>query len=80
MSEKTAKKGKYQVHIVKDRCKGCQFCVEFCPKKVLALSKDFNLKGYRFACANDSKECINCGLCEMLCPDFAVSVVPSQEG
>ena len=27
-----------EVHIVAARCKGCEFCVEYCPREVLALS------------------------------------------
>ncbi|GAG04085.1 unnamed protein product, partial [marine sediment metagenome] len=34
------KKGK--IHINKDRCKGCAFCVEYCPEDVLELSEEFN--------------------------------------
>ena len=34
------------VAITVERCKGCGFCVEFCPTHVLALSSAFNSKGY----------------------------------
>ena len=34
------------VYIDWDRCKGCGFCVEFCPPKALALSEAFNPHGY----------------------------------
>ena len=34
------------VAITAERCKGCGFCVEFCPTHVLALSSAFNSKGY----------------------------------
>lgn len=61
-----------QVHIIKDRCKGCGFCAEFCPKKVLELSKEYNSKGYHTPKVMNEGECINCHLCEMLCPDFAI--------
>ena len=37
---------KGQVAITVERCKGCGFCVEFCPTHVLALSSAFNSKGY----------------------------------
>ena len=30
------------VNILMERCKGCGFCVEFCPTHVLALSSAFN--------------------------------------
>lgn len=56
-----------------ERCKGCGFCVEFCPKGVLALTtSQFNAKGYFFAQALTPGTCIGCGLCEMYCPDFAI--------
>lgn len=60
-----------QVHIIKDRCKGCGFCVEFCPKKVLELSDEFNARGYHTPRVK-SQTCINCHLCELLCPEFAI--------
>ena len=34
------------VNLIKDRCKGCEFCTEFCPQGILELSDDFNAKGY----------------------------------
>ena len=34
------------VHILEDRCKGCGYCIEFCPREVLHFSSHFNKKGY----------------------------------
>lgn len=60
-----------RVHIRVDRCKGCEFCVEFCPQQVLKLSSDFNPKGFHYPIVAKD-ECINCNLCVFLCPDFAI--------
>ncbi|OFV89106.1 MAG: 4Fe-4S ferredoxin [Acidobacteria bacterium RBG_16_68_9] len=67
------------VRIIVDRCKGCQFCIEYCPKDVLVLSKEFNRKGYHFPKAVKNGECVNCSLCEMICPDFAIFSVEVEE-
>ncbi len=62
------------VHIIDERCKGCGFCVEFCPQGVLAMSKRTNTKGYHPPELTKSFDCVNCGLCALLCPDFAIYV------
>ena len=72
-----AKKG--IIHIVKDRCKGCGFCVEYCPKDVLELSDDFNAKGYHPPFVKDEDDCIYCQLCESICPDYAIFVTLQEQ-
>ena len=62
------------VHIIEERCKGCGFCVEFCPQDVLIMSEHTNAKGYHPPKLIDDSRCINCGLCALLCPDFAIYV------
>ncbi len=64
----------YEIEIIKDRCKGCGFCIEFCPRHVLKKSDEFNKKGYVVAAAENADDCTNCGLCERICPDFAIRV------
>ena len=61
-----------EVHIIGERCKGCRFCVEYCPKHVLEISEEFNTKGYHPPYVKNPDDCVNCGLCEMLCPEFAI--------
>ncbi len=65
------------VHILADRCKGCAFCVEYCPRQVLEMSREFNRKGYHPPEIVDAEACVNCGLCEMICPEFAIFSVES---
>ena len=66
------------VHIVVERCKGCAFCVEYCPRDVLVMSTGFNRKGYHPPETVKAGECVNCNLCEMICPEFAIFSVASE--
>jgi 2-oxoglutarate ferredoxin oxidoreductase subunit delta len=60
------------VYILEDRCKGCGYCIEFCPKKILEFSKEFNAKGYHFPTPSAVDDCVNCHYCEIICPEFAI--------
>jgi 2-oxoglutarate ferredoxin oxidoreductase subunit delta len=61
-----------EIVIDKERCKGCGFCVEFCPTDVLDLDEGFNAKGYHAPVVDDIDYCTGCDLCGMYCPDFAI--------
>jgi len=39
---------------------------------VLEVSEEFNSKGYHPPYVKDGDGCVSCGLCEMLCPEFAI--------
>ena len=67
------------VKILADRCKGCGFCIEYCPKDVLVFSHGFNRKGYHPPEVVKDGECVNCNLCEMIYPDFAIFSVPAPD-
>ncbi len=67
-----------KVFILVERCKGCQFCVEFCPKQVLTLSPRFNAKGYHYPVVENPDLCVNCQLCYYLCPELAIYVVSNN--
>jgi len=68
--EKPAKK--VRIVIQKDRCKGCRYCVEICPKGILIIGNEMNAKGYALPNVAEENGCTGCGLCEMICPDFAI--------
>jgi 2-oxoglutarate ferredoxin oxidoreductase subunit delta len=59
------------VHIIEDRCKGCGYCIEYCPQKVLEFSTEFNAKGYHPPVVI-LENCLDCHYCELLCPEFAI--------
>ena len=70
-----AKKSKRPVGTVVinvELCKGCGFCISFCPSAVLEFSNKFNSKGYHSPHAVNPDACTGCDLCGMYCPDFAI--------
>ena len=79
MTESGAKTKNKVLLILTERCKGCGFCVEFCPQHVLSISKEVNARGYYPVYLNDNDKCTKCNLCGLVCPDFAISVVGDKE-
>jgi 2-oxoglutarate ferredoxin oxidoreductase subunit delta len=57
----------------KERCKGCDICVAFCPKNILKLDKLGKIY------VTDEAQCIFCGQCELRCPDFAIRVRKEEQ-
>lgn len=70
---------KAEIQIIESRCKGCGFCVEFCPVEVLEVSKEINQKGYHPPKVKDIQKCVVCKTCEYLCPDLAIFVTKKEE-
>lgn len=68
-----------RVIIDRDRCKGCGHCVEACPKNVLELSKEINVKGYFPSEAVNPDNCIGCKMCATVCPDVAITVYKTKK-
>lgn len=48
-------------------CKRCGICIAFCPVKAL----DRDNEGCPVV---DNDKCISCGTCELMCPDYALTV------
>ncbi len=55
------------IKVTVEWCKGCEICVTFCPKNVLEM------EGGKVTVAR-SEDCSKCMLCELRCPDFAITV------
>jgi 2-oxoglutarate ferredoxin oxidoreductase subunit delta len=68
-----------RAHIIAYRCKGCKFCIEFCPRDVLAESPDFNERGYHAPFVKVEGKCVNCNYCETVCPEFAIYVTVEEQ-
>jgi len=67
-----------EIHLVKDQCKGCGYCIEYCPKKVFEESDEINARGVRPPRIVDESMCILCQFCTTICPDFAVYVIEKK--
>jgi len=56
------------------RCKRCGICAHFCPFDAIALRKD----GTPYLAKPEA--CTSCRLCQDMCPDWAIRLVPGDEG
>lgn len=56
-----------EITINEEWCKGCSICVEFCPHNVLMMDGPY-------AKVENLESCTACGMCEIRCPDFAITV------
>jgi len=63
-----------KIEIDPQRCKGCGFCVNFCPKRLISLDSNFNDKGYHPAVFTDQEKCTGCAICALVCPEVAITV------
>ena len=67
------RKGRGTVFVRAEVCKGCSYCVDFCPTHALGISKKFNIKGYHYPVLTHPEACSGCNPCGLMCPDFAIS-------
>ena len=70
----SGKTEKGSIAIDQERCKGCLFCIEHCPKKTISLSGKLNMKGYFVAEFAGSGGCTACAVCAVVCPEVAIEV------
>ena len=61
-----------------EACKGCDLCIDACPKDVLVMTTEqVNTRGYRYPQLLPG--CIACKACSQICPDFVFQVYRYDE-
>ena len=66
---------KAEVVIDEEQCQGCGYCVEFCSKGCIEITKDkFSPKGHLLPSVVKPDDCTACGVCGWMCPAMAIEV------
>ncbi len=61
--------------IKSELCKGCELCVNACPKSLLSIDGDsINSIGYNTACIKEQDKCTGCAMCARMCPEAIITV------
>lgn len=68
------------VIIDRNQCMGCGNCVNYCNKHLLELSSEVNQRNVHFVTLTKPKECIECGMCELMCTGAALHVKGKDNG
>ena len=65
-----------KITVKSNYCKGCELCIDACPKKIIKASAKINAKGYHYAEVEekDQAACIACKMCYDICPDVAITI------
>lgn len=61
----------------KINCCGCTACFNICPKKCISMQPDE--EGFLYPVV-DKKKCVNCGLCEKVCPILNYKPIEKNTG
>jgi len=67
------------IEVKEDWCKGCNICIDRCPVDALEESDKLNRRGIRPPRLKKDNNCNYCRLCELICPDLALTVIPDKE-
>lgn len=67
------------IEVKDDWCKGCNICIDRCPVNALEESDKLNRRGVRPPKLKEENECNYCRLCELICPDLAITVIPEDD-
>lgn len=63
------------IKIKEERCKGCEYCMIYCPKGLINMAPHLSMKGVHPAVFKDpEKKCTGCRFCAIMCPDCCIEV------
>lgn len=71
-------KTNFTITVDENRCKGCGYCKEMCPKDVFEFEGKLNVAGYSVSSAKHLDRCIGCNTCVMTCPDLALTLSENE--
>ncbi|PIQ92070.1 MAG: 2-oxoglutarate synthase subunit alpha [Parcubacteria group bacterium CG11_big_fil_rev_8_21_14_0_20_39_14] len=57
-----------KISIEQTLCRGCNLCVEMCPKKVFEDGEEISPEGFKLKKVANPTKCTGCKLCELFCP------------
>lgn len=60
-------------------CKGCTYCVKYCPKRIIEMGTDRNNYGHFYPVFKNTEACTSCGICAVMCPESALEIVTGEE-
>ena len=59
-------------------CKGCGYCIKFCPKHILEMGDKRSEKGHFYPVQTDKDACNGCAICALMCPEAAIEVAGKE--
>lgn len=63
------------IKIDRDKCKGCELCILYCPNKLIHVLGGLNKHGVHVVkFKNNENKCTGCSMCAAICPDCAIEV------
>ena len=66
---------KGEIIIEESICKGCGYCMEFCPNGCIEdTGEKFTILGNLIPAFAHPEKCTACCLCAWMCPEFAITV------
>jgi 2-oxoglutarate ferredoxin oxidoreductase subunit delta len=73
-------KGAEKIDIDRRYCKGCMLCTYICPCDVYEPGQERSDLDYLMPRVAHIENCKVCGLCELHCPDMALTVIGKGKG